>query len=871
MNGQEFRKLVKSKRVLLDGATGSNLFAAGMPRGVCPEKWILDNPEVLIGLQMEYLCAGTDILYAPTFSGNRLKLAEYGLEGHLEEMNCALVALSREAVRRAGREGSAWVAADLTMTGRQLAPAGTMDFEELVDVYKEQVRCCVSAGADLIAVETMMSLQECRAALLAAKETCSLPVLVTLTFQEDGHTFHGNTPESAAVVLGGMGADAVGMNCSAGPDRLLALAERMAAVSDVPVIVKPNAGLPVLRDGKTVYDMEPEQFAECMDSVLRAGVSIVGGCCGTTPEYIRLLAERAAQYAPLYPAPKNLRVLATERSILPLELDGRFLAIGERINPTGRKAMQEELRAGKMELIGNLAEEQAENGADILDINVGMNGIDERAAMLSAVETVSALVDLPLCIDSSHPHIIEDALRRYPGRALINSVSLERGKMERLLPAAKKYGAMFILLPLSERGLPKDLEEKKEIIRTIMAEAQAQGLGRKGILVDGLVNTVGANPQAALQAIETIRYCREELGTATMCGLSNISFGLPERQFVNAAFLAFAIQAGITAAIVNPSQVMLMNMAFASDLLRGKEGADIRYIDRTAMLEELRAPAADAGAAKSGVANRTEADHAQTAALTGANRIAAAAENNDILAGTGADGAGGSADMQNRSCRTGTRTAENSAAGLVYEAVMKGNRKGIAALVGEELKRGWTPQAVLNEMLIPAINEVGELFSRRKYFLPQLIASAEAMKTAVEYLEPLLASNGGTEKSGVVVIATVAGDIHDIGKNLVALMLKNYGFEVWDLGKDVPTEEIIRAARERDADIIAVSALMTTTMLEMKQVVRQRNEAGLRAKIMIGGAVITQSYCDEIGADGYSGDAQEAVAVAKRLAAQRTH
>ncbi|MDE7299521.1 MAG: homocysteine S-methyltransferase family protein, partial [Lachnospiraceae bacterium] len=369
MNGQEFRELIKRKRVILDGATGSNLLAAGMPRGVCPEQWILEHPEVLIGLQTEYLRAGTDILYAPTFSGNRIKLAEYGLAGRLEEMNRRLTELSREAVRRAGREGSAYVAADLTMTGRQLAPVGTMDFEELVDVYKEQVRCCVSAGADLIVIETMMSLQECRAALLAAKEVCSLPVMVTLTFREDGHTFNGNTPETAAIVLGGMGADAVGMNCSTGPDRLLGLVERMAAVSEVPVAVKPNAGLPVLRDGRTVYDMGPERFAECMDEVLRAGASIVGGCCGTTPEYIRLLAERAAGHTPLFPESKGMRVLATERSVLPVELDGRFLVIGERINPTGKKALQEELRAGSMELVRRMAEEQAENGADILDIN----------------------------------------------------------------------------------------------------------------------------------------------------------------------------------------------------------------------------------------------------------------------------------------------------------------------------------------------------------------------------------------------------------------------------------------------------------------------------------------------------------------------
>ncbi|MDE7326507.1 MAG: cobalamin-dependent protein, partial [Lachnospiraceae bacterium] len=436
-----------------------------------------------------------------------------------------------------------------------------------------------------------------------------------------------------------------------------------------------------------------------------------------------------------------------------------------------------------------------------------------------------------------YPEVIEAARRRYPGRARVNSVSIEEGKMEKLFPAIKKYGAMFILLPLSQTGLPKDMEEKKRIIQTILAEAEKCGLCREDVLVDGLVNTVGANPDAALAAVETIRYCKEELGVATMCGLSNISFGLPQRPFVNAAFLAFAIQAGITAAIVNPSQELLMTMAAASDLLRGREGADLDYIRR--VTERPPAPIGmDYG--------KRGADGGEK--ITESTSTATKKEK-------GADAKKG---------LIGEKSKEN-AANRLYEAVLSGNRKGIVALAGEALASGFAPQELLNGQLIPAINEVGELFNQQKYFLPQLIASAEAMKTAVEYLEPLLSSGGGMEKQGVVVIATVAGDVHDIGKNLVALMLKNYGFDVHDLGKDVPTEEIIRIAKELDADLIAVSALMTTTMLEMKEVVRQRDAFGLRAKIMIGGAVITQGYCDEIHADGYSKDAQEAVDVAKRL------
>lgn len=820
MTKQEWRALCAEKRVILDGATGSCLQKAGMPTGVCPEKWILENPEVLIGLQEEYLKAGTDILYAPTFSGNRIKLEEYGLADKLEEMNRALVGLSKEAIKRSGKK--AYVAADITMTGQQLAPIGTLDFEDLITIYKEQLQVLVDSGVDLIVVETMMSLQECRAALIATKEICDLPVMITLTFTESGRTFYGTDPETAMVVLQGMGADAVGMNCSTGPDKLHPLLEEMLSVAEIPVIVKPNAGLPALVNGETVYSMGPQEFAEKMIPLLESGAQVVGGCCGTTPEHIRQLALAAGKFAPVKQEKKALRVLSTERKTLHLPLDGRFIVIGERINPTGKKALQEQLRNGCFDMVGDFAEAQVEAGADILDVNMGMNGIDEKATMLQAIEKVISLTDVPVCIDSSHSDIIEAALRRYPGRALINSISLEPGKMEKLLPAAKKYGAMFILLPLSEKGLPKDMAEKKEIIHTILSAAEQYGLSKENVLVDGLVNTVGANPDAALQALETIRYCKDEIGVATMCGLSNISFGLPERQFVNAAFLSFAIQAGITAAIVNPSQTLLMNMAFASDLLRGKTESDIRYIEKVG---------------------------SRPMTLVETARLKALEEN-----GNGAVAATKAAETQKNEV----------ARPAVFTAVMKGNRSGIVDLVKAELNQT-SASDILNTMLIPAINEVGELFNQQKYFLPQLIASAEAMKIAIEFLEPELAKGAQTEKLGTVVIATVAGDIHDIGKNLVALMLKNYGFDVIDLGKDVPNEEVIRVAKEKDADIIAASALMTTTMQEMKEIVRLRNEEGLRAKIMIGGAVITQSYCDEIGADGYSKDAQEAVVVAKKL------
>jgi len=500
------------------------------------------------------------------------------------------------------------------------------------------------------------------------------------------------------------------------------------------------------------------------------------------------------------------------------------MVIGERINPTGKKALQAELREGKLDMVLDFAEQQEKDGAALLDINVGMNGIDEKQMMLNVTESVLTVSDLPLCIDSSYTDIIEAALRRYPGRALINSISLEKGKAERLLPVAKKYGAMFILLPVGAEGLPKDLAEKKSIIDTIYNMALENSLTASDIVVDGLVGTIGANSRAALEVMETINYCQEKK-LATMCGLSNISFGLPERQFINFTFLAIARAAGLNMAIANPSQDLLMNTAAAADLLLNKNEADIRYIERA---QEHPLNSIAFGAAPG--ANAANAPSGGKEASGGAEK--------------------GDAD-------------DNGSE--VFKAVLKGNKRTICDLVQKEIDGGVSPQDILNKELIPAINDVGDKFNKKKYFLPQLIASAEAMKIGINYINPMLKQGENTEKKGVVVIATVEGDIHDIGKNLVSLMLENYGFEVHDLGKDVKCSDIIAAAKEFDADIIGLSALMTTTMQKMKDVVKARNDEKLKAKIMIGGAVITQNYCDEIGADGYSKDAQAAVTVAEEL------
>ena len=566
--------------------------------------------------------------------------------------------------------------------------------------------------------------------------------------------------------------------------------------------------------------MTPSEFAEEMAVLIEKGASILGGCCGTTPEHIKALQELIKDKEPITRAiPVNIRYLTSERQTISFGLDGNFLIVGERINPTGKKLLQEELRNGSLDKVLTFAEEQEAGGASVLDVNMGMSGIDEKAMMLRCIEELPAVTNLPLSLDSSHIDVLEAALRHYPGRALVNSVSLEKEKFEVLLPLVKKYGAMFILLPLSDEGLPKDLEEKKQIINTIITRALELGMKKEDIIVDGLVTTVGANKHAGAETLETIRYCKEN-GLATICGLSNISFGMPARSYVNTAFLTLAIREGLTMAIANPSQEMLVCGALATDLLLAKDDADLRYIEYANNMTPVEAKSSTT------VGTKTVTD----------NKVVSSVTDN-----------------------------QTSYIERIKTAVLKGNRNGIVALTNEALSNGEEPQDILNQALLPAINQVGELFEQKKYFLPQLIAGAEAMKNAMEILEEKLLTGTENDNMPVVVIATVEGDIHDIGKNLVAMMLKNYGFKVIDLGKDVSADTIIQAAKEHQADIIALSALMTTTMQKMRVVVEAVKAEGLSAKVMIGGAVTTSDYATEIHADGYAKDAAEAVKVAKNL------
>lgn len=837
MTREEFSTLSKDHILYLDGATGSNLVKAGMPSGVCPEQWILEHKDVMLKLQKDYVQAGTNILYAPTFTANRIKLAEYHLEKNMSAMIHELVAISREAAASSPGH-TVLVAGDLTMTGEQLKPMGQMELEELIDIYKEQILCMVDAGVDLLVVETMMSLAETRAALIAAKEVCDLPVIATLTFEADGRTLFGTDAKTAAIVLESLGACAIGANCSTGPAQMESIILDMVNHTRIPVIAKPNAGLPFLdENGNTCYNMEAEEFTEEMEILVNAGAAILGGCCGTTPEFIRQIHDRFGTEAKVTAVrrPEGIRYLTSERITHSFGLEDGFFVVGERINPTGKKALQAQLKEGSFEKVIQFAEEQEACGAKVLDINMGMSGIDEKASMLRALEEVSGVTNLPLSLDSSYVEVLEAALRHYPGRALVNSVSLETEKFEKLLPIVAKYGAMFILLPLSDAGLPKDIDEKKEIIHKIYDRATSLGMSKEDVVVDGLVATVGANPKAALETLETIRYCKAN-GFATICGLSNISFAMPERSFVNTAFLTLAIQAGLTMAIANPSQELLVSCALATDLLLNKEEAALRYIEYAGGVRERR--------------EEKEAELARKLSLLESQGTANGQTSN-------------AGSVEKSAVEKGPQI--NEMQDKLKTAVLKGNRNGIVKITKEALESGEKPAELLNQVLLPAINQVGEYFDQGKYFLPQLIASAEAMKNSIEILEPLLQTGSAGEEMPVVVIATVEGDIHDIGKNLVALMLKNHGFHVIDLGKDVPQAKILETAREHHAEFIALSALMTTTMQRMREIVAAAKQEGITAKIIIGGAVITQEYADEIGADGYSKDAADAVKLAKSL------
>ena len=804
MNRDEFRQLTGKQILLMDGATGTELQKRNMPKNVCPEAWVLENPHKLQEIQQSYIDAGASVILTCSFGGNRVKLKEFGLDDQVERINLALARISREA---AG--GRCLVAGDLAPTGRFVEPFGETPFEEMVDTYKEQARGLLAGGVDLFLIETMIDLQEARAAFLAVREICELPVIVSVTYDSGGKTLTGSDPLSVLITLQSLGADAIGANCSTGPKDMLQVVKQISPFAKVPLMVKPNAGLPKLVDGQTVFDMDPADFGGYAPDFAAAGVNLIGGCCGTTPEHIKCLAANIKGLQPVSKSGLPALALASPRKTVFFGGNHPFTLIGERINPTGKKLLSEELREGKLTQVRRLAAEQADNGADILDVNVGMPGINEKETMLAAVRLLSNVTDCPLCLDSASPEVLEAALRLYPGRALINSISGEEKKLRWLLPLARKYGSVFILLPLDDKGVPETAGERCAIIQRIIDESQALGINKDQILVDGLVMSVSSNQNAAAETLKVIRWCTEVAGCATLAGLSNVSFGLPERGYINGAFLAMGIANGLCMAIANPSSEIIGYIKAACDVLTGRDKNSAAYI-----------------AKYSGAGSKQDRETEKKSSLSTVERIS--------------------------------------------RCVLEGDRENVTELLRTALGEGLAPGKIVDAYLIPAITEVGRLYEEGRYFLPQLIQSAETMQTAFGFLAPHLARTAGwdTSQAPIAVLATVKGDIHDIGKNIVALMLRNNGFNVHDLGKNVEAADIIGAAKKHQARLIGLSALLTTTMVEMKTVADLIKEEKMDVKLMVGGAVVTESYAREIGADGYAKDAYEAVKLAKRLAGE---
>ena len=793
---RKFLDILGRRPLILDGATGTELQKRGMPAGVCPEMWCIDNPGVIAGVHGDYARAGSDVVYTCTFGANRVKLGQYG-QADARSVNRQLARIAKEAVK-----DRALVAGDIGPTGRFIRPFGELDFEEAVSIFKEQVHGLLAGGVDGFVIETMMDIQEARAALIAVKETCSLFTMVTMTFERDGRTLNGTDPLTALVTLQALGADAVGCNCSTGPDDMARFISAMRPCAKVPLIAKPNAGLPRSSGGATVYDMDAAEFARPAGALVGAGAAILGGCCGTTPGHLAALRKTVSRRKAPAPLRKSLAALSSARRTLVFEPGRPLVLIGEGINPTGRKALQEELREGKTALARQMARDQETAGADLLDVNVGVPGIDQEKTMQEVVLTLAAATPLPLVIDSAKAEPIERALRVYPGRALINSISGEREKLKRLLPVAAKYGAMFILLPLTDGGIPETAEKRAAVVRTILREARRHGFTRDDILVDGIVMTAASNPDAPRETLRTVRWAAETLGARTVVGLSNVSFGLPERKWINAAFLAMASASGLTAAIANPAGEENLFVRKAADVLGGRDRDAAGWI---ALCAKTRDPARRAPAET----------------LPPPRRL--------------------------------------------REAILEGNREAVGGLIAECLKAGVDAAALAREIMIPAVVEVGERFGRKEYFLPQLIASGETMKLGMEALEPFLQeSSREAAGRGTILIATVKGDIHDIGKNIVALMLRNHGFRVVDLGRDVAAERIVREIERHRPRVVGLSALMTTTMTRMEEVIDLARRQGQQCPFIVGGAVVTRTYADSIGAE-YARDGVEAVQVIQRI------
>ena len=794
-----FKDYLKNHIVYLDGGIGTLLQAGGLKPGEYPERWNLSHHDVIIDIHKAYFDAGSNVVCTNTFGANCLKFAD----DELEQIIKAAVANAKKAREQSVQKGEKFIALDIGPSGKLLKPLGDLDFEDAVNVFSKTVKFGVKYGVDLIIIETMNDSYETKAALLAAKENSNLPVIVSNAYGEDGKLMTGAAPAAMVAMLEGMGADAIGANCSLGPRQLRGVAEELLQKASVPVILKPNAGLPKSINGKTVFDVTVDEFSDEVAALVKKGVRVVGGCCGTTPEYIASLYSKTSELAPVPIADKKITVVSSYTHAI--EFGESPILIGERINPTGKKRFKQALLENDIDYILSEGVNQQEKGVHILDVNVGLPDIDEVQMLKNTVCELQAIIDLPLQIDTSNIAAMEEALRRYNGKAMINSVNGKRESMEAIFPLVKKYGGLVVALTLDENGIPDTAQGRVKIAENILKFANEYGIDKKDIIFDTLAMTISADNKAAVATLSSLKTIKNELGCHTSLGVSNISFGLPNRDAVNGTFFALALQNGLSAAIMNPYSVHMMKTYYAYRALKGLDENCAEYI----------------GSAESFVVTVTS--------------VAAAAP----------------------------KTTEEYSSELQH-AVIKGFKDKAGELT-KNLLSSVDPLEIVNNEIIPALNIVGDGFEKKTVYLPQLLMSAEAAKSAFEVIK---ASMSGKEKAGtkgVIVIATVYGDIHDIGKNIVKLLLENYGFDVVDLGKDVPPEIIAKTAIKLRAPLVGLSALMTTTVPAMEETIKRLREKAPWCKIVVGGAVLTKEYADKIGADKYAKDAMESVRYAEEI------
>lgn len=787
---------LKNHIVYLDGGMGTLLQARGLRAGEMPERWNLSHAEEIVAIHKAYFDAGSNVVNTNTFGANILK---FGAD-ELDAIIGAAIANARRAAEESAGEQPKWVALDIGPTGRMLAPYGDLDFEDAVSVFAETVRLGVKHGADLIVIETMNDSYETRAALLAAKENSALPVFVSCAFGEDGKLMTGADPLAMIAMLEGMGADAIGINCSYGPRKLMGVIEDYLKYASIPVIFKPNAGLPTVKEGKTVYDLSPEDFATDMADAVALGARVLGGCCGTTPEYIASLVKKTKNIQPQSITQKSITCVSSYTHAV--IFDKEPILIGERINPTGKKKFKEALKAGDMDYILHEGLSQAEAGVHILDVNVGLPEIDEKTMLTSAICRLQEITDLPLQIDTSDPVAMEAALRRYNGKAMINSVNGKRESMEKIFPLVKKYGGLVVALTLDESGIPTRAEDRVAIAERILAVAAEYGINKKDIIFDPLALTISADVTAARETLRAVSIIKNELGCHTSLGVSNVSFGLPNRDIINSTFFALALGKGLSAAIMNPYSAEMMKAYYAFCALDGQDENCGSYIDFASKLPQ------------------------STTVLASEPAVSSA-------------------------------TTEGSE---LKKAVIKGLRDRAAALTREALETR-APLEIVQADIIPALDVVGDGFEKKTVYLPQLLMAAEAAKAAFEEIKSQLPA--GADNGVSVVLATVKGDIHDIGKNIVKLLLENYGFAVTDLGRDVSPEDVVVEVVRQHAPIAGLSALMTTTVPAMEETIRQLRKSAPWCKIVVGGAVLTEEYAATIGADKYAKDAMETVRYAE--------